>query len=139
MLNELHCAWLMGRAKGGEAAVAKYKGGNGETGAQDISIDDVIKWGTCGGAKILGLQNVGSIEPGMAADLSIYSLDEPRHFGLHDISIAPIASGGANVRMLIVNGRILVRNGQLVDFDLMELKADTMQAVNEIKEEKYKY
>jgi 8-oxoguanine deaminase len=45
---------------------------------------DVVRIGTAGGARLLGLDGVGTIAVGQAADLAVYDLDQPRFFGLHD-------------------------------------------------------
>jgi cytosine/adenosine deaminase-related metal-dependent hydrolase len=129
MLSEAHCAWLMARARGGHYALPEYAGGKGETGAADVTIDDVVRWGTSGGARILGLDKLGVLAPGMLADIAIYSVDQPRHLGLHDIAIAPVVSGGASVRALLVNGRIVVRDGMIPGLDLDELSSLSRDAV----------
>jgi 8-oxoguanine deaminase len=61
MISEVHAAWLMQRARGGEHAVALHRGGAGEAGASDASVEDVVRWGTAGGAQVLGLAAVGRL------------------------------------------------------------------------------
>jgi len=133
MLNEAHVAWLMARARGGQAARPEYAGGDGETGAADATVEDVVRWGTAGGARVLGLDGVGTLQPGMAADIAIYALDQPRHFGLHDPAIAPVASGGATLRALLVGGREVVRDGAIPGLDLAELAAQARTAVRTLQ------
>ena len=135
MLSEAHAAWLMQRARGGQAAVALHRGGAGEAGAGDASVEDVVRWGTHGGAQVLGLGAVGKLEPGMAADIAVYALDrDPRHFGLHDVAVAPVASGGrAHLRALLVGGRTVVRDGAVPDLDMGELAAQAGEAVRALQ------
>jgi len=135
MISEVHAAWLMQRARGGEAATALYRGGAGEAGARDASVEDVVRWGTAGGARVLGLDHVGRLEPGMAADLAIYALDQdPRHFGLHDVAIAPVASGGrAHLRALLVAGKRVVEHGAIPGLDMAELARAARAAVCELQ------
>jgi cytosine/adenosine deaminase-related metal-dependent hydrolase len=135
MISEVHAAWLMQRARGGEAATAVYRGGAGEGGARDASVEDVVRWGTAGGAQVLGLDRIGRLEPGMAADLAIYALDQdPRHFGLHDVAIAPVASAGrAHLRALLVAGERVVEHGAIPDLDLAELARAARAAVRELQ------
>ena len=135
MISEVHAAWLMQRARGGEAATAVYRGGAGEAGARDASVEDVVRWGTAGGAQVLGLDHIGRLEPGMAADLAIYALDQdPRHFGLHDVAIAPVASGGrAHLRALLVGGERVVEHGAIPDLDMAELARAARSAVRELQ------
>ena len=135
MISEVHAAWLMQRARGGQAATAQHRGGAGEAGAGDASIEDVVRWGTAGGAQVLGLDAVGTLAPGMAADIAVYALDrDPRHFGLHDVAIAPVAGGGrAHLRALLVGGQRVVADGAIPDLDLAALARDAREAVRELQ------
>jgi 8-oxoguanine deaminase len=129
MLHEAHVAWLMGRARAGQGATPRYAGGRGEEGADSVTVEDVIHWGTAGGATVLGLHDVGTVAPGKAADIAIYELDQPRHFGVHDLSIAPVICGGATVKALLVAGRVVVENGKIPRIDLSELRFEAQHAV----------
>jgi 8-oxoguanine deaminase len=135
MISEVHAAWLMQRARGGEAAVAIHRGGAGEAGAADASVEDVVRWGTAGGAQVLGLTATGCLAPGMAADIAVYALDrDPRHFGLHDVAVAPVASAGrAHLRALLVGGRRVVEHGAIPHLDLAELGHEARAAVHQLR------
>ncbi|MCW5651188.1 MAG: amidohydrolase family protein [Ramlibacter sp.] len=136
MLSETHAAWLMQRARAGEAAVAHYRGGRGEANAAAAAtVEDVVRWGTAGGAKILGLDAVGTLAPGMAADIALYATDrDPRHFGLHDPAIAPVACGGAaHLKALLVGGRRVVTDGALPGLDLAALGRQARAAVQRLQ------
>lgn len=135
MLSETHATWLMQRARKGMIAIPKYDGGTFEGGADVATIEDVIRWGTSGGATVLGLTDIGTIEIGKAADIAIYQLDDPRFFGLHDTAIGPIASGGrAKLNTLLINGKVIVKNDQVLDFDLTELAHEAQHAVHLLKQ-----
>jgi cytosine/adenosine deaminase-related metal-dependent hydrolase len=131
MISEVHAAWLMQRARGGQGALALYRGGHGEAGAADASVDDVVRWGTSGGGRVLGLDRVGRLEPGMAADIAVYALDrDPRHFGLHDVGVAPVVGAGrADLLALLVGGRTVVRDAAVPGLDLIELARQARDAV----------
>ena len=43
-----------------------------------MSVEDVVRWGTAGGAEVLGLDATGSLDVGKAADFSVYGLDRER-------------------------------------------------------------
>ncbi|MBI2771405.1 MAG: amidohydrolase family protein [Burkholderiales bacterium] len=136
MISEVHSAWLMQRARAGEAAVALHRGGKGENeAAAAATVEDVVRWGTAGGAKVLGLSAVGTIAPGQAADLAIYAVDrDPRYFGLHDPAIGPVASGGAaHLRALLVGGHEVVREGAIKGLDLQQLGRDARAAVAKLQ------
>jgi 8-oxoguanine deaminase len=134
MLSETHAAWLMQRARAGQDAVALYRGGQGEGDAAATTVEDVVRWGSAGGAAVLGLDAVGTLEAGKAADISIYGLDrDPRYFGLHDPAIGPVASGGnADLRWMFVGGREVVRDGKVPGLDVIELGRKSRDAVKEI-------
>jgi cytosine/adenosine deaminase-related metal-dependent hydrolase len=135
MISETHAAWLMQRAKAGERTRARYAGGDEEGGAHAATVEDVVRWGTAGGARVLGLDAVGSLQVGMAADLAIYRLDQPRYFGLHDPAIGPVAGGGRpTLRAMLVGGRLTVDNDQLPDLDLAELGAQARDAVRRLQQ-----
>lgn len=130
MLSETHAAWLLQRARKGMLAKPQYDGGQFEGGADAASIEDIIRWGTVGGAKVLGLDQVGTIEIGQQADLVLYRLDDPRYFGLHDMAIGPIASGGrARIKAMFIAGKIVVENDQIPDLDMMELASQSKKSV----------
>lgn len=109
MISELHAAWLIHRA---------VKGAGAQT------ADTLVHWATAGGARVLGLDEVGTLAPGMQADLVLYDLNHPRYAGNHDPATAPITAGGAaQVRQAWVAGRNVVCDGQIPGLDLAELAA----------------
>jgi cytosine/adenosine deaminase-related metal-dependent hydrolase len=133
MLSELHAAWLMARARRGEAARPSHAGGDFEGGADAASIEDVVRWGSSGGARVLGLDGLQGLAPGMAADLAIWSLDDPRFFGLHDVAIGPIACGGRpRLKALYVGGKGVVEDDAIPGIDLRELAAQARAATKRL-------
>ncbi|WP_310643224.1 amidohydrolase family protein [Limnohabitans sp.] len=107
MISELHAAWLIHRA---------HKG----AGAQ--SVETLVHWATASGAKLLGLDQVGLIAPGMQADLVIYDMNHPRYGGQHDLATAPVTAGGSpHIRHAFVAGREVVRHGAIPGLDMAEL------------------
>jgi 5-methylthioadenosine/S-adenosylhomocysteine deaminase len=77
---------------------------------------------TRGSAQVLGLEpEVGSLAPGLKADLIIIDLNQPHLTPLYDpYSHLVYAAGGADVQTVMVHGRILVQDRQLLAFDLEE-------------------
>lgn len=133
MISEVHAAWLMQRAAGGDRLQPVHRGGTGEGTRVSVTAEDVVAWGTSGGATVLGLGAVGTLAPGMAADLAIYDLDDPRYFGLHDVALGPVASGGhPKLKALFVGGEQVVHNDVPRGVDLAELKAEARQAVRRL-------
>jgi 8-oxoguanine deaminase len=130
MISETHAAWLMQRARGGQDALPAYAGGTAEGGADAASIEDVIRWGTTGGARVLGLDGLQGITVGGCADIAVYALDDPRYFGLHDPAIGPVASGGRpHLQWLFVNGRTVVEDNRLPGLDMAQLGRQARDAV----------
>jgi 8-oxoguanine deaminase len=134
MISEAHACWLTHRAD--PRAAGRLSGGSHQGGdPAALTVEDVIHIGTAGGARMMGLHGVGTLEVGQAADLAIYELDEPRYFGLHDLAIAPVASGGCpRIRALISNGKVVVKNHQIIGLDLDELRVKARTMVDWIKQ-----
>ena len=63
MTNEAHFAWLVHRAAQGASAT---------------TVEETIHWGSAGGAGVLGLDAVGTLEAGKAADLVLYEVEPTR-------------------------------------------------------------
>ncbi len=134
MISEAHACWLMHRADPRAGMGDGVRGGvhaaqpGGHAGA--MSVEDVIRIGTAGGARVLGLDGVGTLEVGKAADLAIYDLAAPRYFGLHDEAIGPVASGGRPaLRALLVQGRLVVENDVVAGVDVAALRREAQAAV----------
>ncbi len=123
MLSEAHACWLLHRAR---PQAERHGGGD----AKAMSVEDVVHIGTAGGARVLGLDGVGILAPGMAADMVVYDLDEPRFFGLHDPAIGPVACGGrARLRAVLVHGRVVVEDDVIGGLDLAELRREAQRIV----------
>jgi 8-oxoguanine deaminase len=131
MASEVHCAWLTHRSDP-RAGTRPLAGGTQPGGhAAAMTVEDVVHIGTAGGARVLGLGGVGTLQVGMAADLAVYTLDQPRHFGLHDPAIAPVASGGrTGLRAVLVQGRVVVENDAIPGLDMAQLQADAQAFVS---------
>jgi len=115
MISEMNSAWHTHRATQGAAAV---------------SIEDVVRWASANGARVLGFDDAGVIAPGKLADLAIFDLSHPRYFGLHDPLIGPVASAGsAHLRHLIIGGRTVVEDGEIPGLDLAKLRRDATDVV----------
>jgi 8-oxoguanine deaminase len=118
MISEMHSAWHTHRAV---------------KGADAVTAEDVVHWATAGGARVLGLPNIGTLAPGQQADIAIFDLTQPRHFGMHDPLIAPVTcAGSAGLRYLLVGGRIVVENGAIPGLDIAKLQSDAMRVVTRL-------
>ena len=132
MLSEAHQCWLMHRAHAGAASRARPEGA-GEAGGDAVTVEQVVRWGSAGGAEVLGFDGVGTLAVGQAADLAVYDLDEPRYFGLHDPALGPVVSGGRpRLRWLVADGRVLVEDDAIPGLDMAALRADARSAVQRL-------
>ena len=88
-------------------------------GPDAMTARQALEIATLGGAKVLNRDDIGALQPGMSADLVLFKLDQIAFAGaLHD----PVAALGfctpANVDYSIINGRVIVREGQCTTIDL---------------------
>lgn len=140
MASEAHACWLIHRAdpRSGErpdarAHASRVMQPGGHAGA--MTAEDVVHLGTAGGARILGLNGIGSIAVGQAADLTVFDLDHPRFFGLHDPASGPVVSGGRPaLRAVLVHGRIVVENDTIPGLDLGALRREAQAFVDRTRQ-----
>lgn len=92
---------------------------------------EIIETATLGGAKALGLENeIGSLEAGKQADLAVVSLENIAQMPVHNVYSALLfASNARDVRLTIVAGEDVFRNGESCKIDEHEIKAK----MNEIR------
>jgi cytosine/adenosine deaminase-related metal-dependent hydrolase len=90
-------------------------------GADAMSAREVLEIATLGGARVLGRDDLGSVELGKRADLAIWDLQGVEAAGAWDPVAALVLSGPTRVRDLFVEGRQVVRDGQLATLDLPRL------------------
>jgi cytosine/adenosine deaminase-related metal-dependent hydrolase len=90
---------------------------------------EALEIATLGGARVLGRDDIGALSPGMAADLAIFDLNTIAFAGARlDPVAALIFSGPISAAYTIVNGRVVVREGQLATIDLATLIRQQNQA-----------
>lgn len=87
-------------------------------GANAMSAREALEIATLGGAQVLGREDLGSVEVGKRADLAIWDLTGVEAAGAWDPVAALVLCGPVRVRDLIVEGRRVVREGQLATVDL---------------------
>jgi cytosine/adenosine deaminase-related metal-dependent hydrolase len=132
MASEAHAAWLLHRA---DPRAGAQRGTQPGGLARAMTVEDVVHIGTAGGARLLGLSGVGTLEVGKAADLAVYALDQPRHFGLHDAALGPVVSGGRpTLRALLVHGRLVVDNDAIPGLDLARLRHEAQALVRQMQD-----
>lgn len=84
-----------------------------------LSAREALTMATRGGAAVLGRDDIGYLAPGMAADFVAYRLDQLALAGaLHDPIAALIFCQPQNVDLSVINGEIVVQEGQLLPVEL---------------------
>ncbi len=92
-------------------------------GADAMAAREALEIATLGGAQVLGRDDLGSIVPGKRADLAIWDLTGVEAAGNWDPVAALVLCGPTKVRGLIVEGREVVRDGQMLTLDMAALVA----------------
>jgi 5-methylthioadenosine/S-adenosylhomocysteine deaminase len=85
---------------------------------------EALKLGTVRGACALGWEEIGSIEVGKRADLVVLGIDRPHWVPNYDpISNLVYSAQAADVETVIVDGRIVMKNREILTFDEERAKA----------------
>ncbi len=94
-----------------------------EKGAAALTARQAFKMASENGAKMLNFSQVGKLEEGWAADAAIFNVHTLPYAGSLSDPIAALLFCGNNhnTDYTIVNGKVVVDNGQLVGFDEHEL------------------
>jgi len=94
-------------------------------GAGALTSREALAMASMGGARVLRMDSdIGSIEVGKAADLIMWDLDTLEFAGgLHDPFTAPVMCDAKQVSFNMVNGRVLIENGQFTNIDVRALVA----------------
>jgi cytosine/adenosine deaminase-related metal-dependent hydrolase len=82
---------------------------------------DALYLGTRGGAAVLGRKDIGSLEAGNCADFFAIKLDKLGFAGMHDPVSAIVFGQPVNADYTVVNGKFIVKEGQLVTVDERKL------------------
>jgi cytosine/adenosine deaminase-related metal-dependent hydrolase len=121
LLGEVRQSMLLQRVLGDPAA---------------MTAREALALATLGGAAVLGRDDVGALAPGMAADLVAFDLDDVTYAGgaVHDPVAALVFCQPRNVDLAVVNGRVLVEDGQPRHLDLPRLVEQHNQAARTLLE-----
>jgi cytosine/adenosine deaminase-related metal-dependent hydrolase len=107
MLAEVRQAMLLQRVLGDPCA---------------LSAQEALEIGTLGGAAVLGRDDIGALAPGMAADFIGFDLACLDYAGAtHDPLAALVFCTPRTVDLSVINGRVRVQDGRIIDLDLQPL------------------
>src|SRR5215211_7152682 len=97
-----------------------------------LRAEQVVEWATRGGSRALGMDElIGSLEPGKKADVVLVKNEHsPVMFPiLHPYGHVAFQAQRADVQTVIVNGRVVKRDGRLVGIDLAHARRAVEETV----------
>jgi cytosine/adenosine deaminase-related metal-dependent hydrolase len=128
MVNEARQAMLLARVGRAMQPPEERHNSRGERqtffgcdlGPAEMSARDALALATRGGAQVLGRSDIGHLAPGMCADLALFDLRTLGFAGgtVHDPVGALLLCASPQAAWTVVNGRVVVREGQLATLDL---------------------
>ncbi|PWE51223.1 8-oxoguanine deaminase [Thioclava sp. NG1] len=89
-----------------------------QNGADAMAAREALEIATLGGAQVLGRPDCGVLAPGKRADVAIWDVSGLAAAGAWDPVAALVLCGPPKVKHLFVEGRQVVRDGQVVTIDL---------------------
>lgn len=95
---------------------------------------EILKASTIGSAKCMGLDNCDVIDEGKTADLIVIDLHRPNMQPINNILKNIVYSGSKeNVKMTMVNGKILYENGKFKNTDIEKIYYNAQKVIDRIK------
>jgi cytosine/adenosine deaminase-related metal-dependent hydrolase len=90
-----------------------------DTAPLEMTARDALRVATRGGAQVLGRSDIGHLSAGMCADLALFDLGTLGQAGgaVHDPVASLLLCASAQAAYTVVNGKIVVRQGQLATLD----------------------
>lgn len=100
-----------------------------------MAADLTLRAATMGGATVLGAEAyIGSLEPGKKADCIVLDLDQPHLTPIyHPVSHLVYAARGSDVIHSVINGRVVMRNRQLLTLDETAILARAAEIGNRFR------
>lgn len=88
-------------------------------GPDAMTAREALEIATLGGAKVLNRNDIGALAPGMVADFVAFDLSHVAYAGgHHDPLAALVFCTPTQVHTSVINGRVVVQDGQLLTVDL---------------------
>ena len=99
---EVHQALLLARVNGGPGA---------------LDARSAWRLASAGGAQCLGRDDCGTLAPGKCADVAMFRIDDLAHAGMADALAGLALAPPSRAQTVVVNGRVVVREGRLLTAD----------------------
>src|SRR5258706_12797129 len=113
LLAEVRNAMLLSRVKEG---ITGYSLSN-DPNRKLMTAREALYLGTRGGAAVLGRKDIGSLAAGKCADFFAINLNKLGFSGMHDPVSSIVFGQPVNADYTVVNGKFIVKEGQLVTID----------------------
>lgn len=122
LLHELRTGYLLQRLK--------YSN-------ESISPREIFDLATQGGARVLGRDDIGYLDVGMAADLFMFDSNNIAYVGTEEDPLAILTTVGVNhpVDYTIINGRIVVENKKIVTMNEQEIIQKAKESYEKFRKE----
>lgn len=105
-----------------------------EKNAAAADANAILKAATAGSARCMGLPEADCIAPGKLADLTVIDLHRPNMQPINNITKNLVYSGAkTNVRLTMVDGRILYENGRFLNTDTDEIYKNAQAVIDRIR------
>jgi cytosine/adenosine deaminase-related metal-dependent hydrolase len=124
MLNEARQAMLLARLRKSLEAPQMDVQGQAiygcDTAPMEMTARDALRLATRGGAEVLGRTDIGQLSVGYCADMALFDLRGLSFAGgaVHDPIGSLMLCASAPANYTVVNGRVVVKEGQLATLDL---------------------
>jgi cytosine/adenosine deaminase-related metal-dependent hydrolase len=129
LLGEARLAMLLSRVGAGMQGASR----SSEDAPPLMSARQALELATRGGAADLGRDDIGSLEVGKCGDLIAVNLNRLDYAGaLHDPVAATLFCTPQNVDLNIVGGKVIVKDGQMVNLNLPDLVQKHNQAAKRL-------
>ena len=124
MVNEARQAMLLARLR--KSLEGPQQNADGkiifgcDTAPLEMTARDALRLATRGGAEVLGRKDIGQLSVGFCADMALFDLRSLSFAGgaVHDAIGSLMLCASATASYTIVNGRVVVSEGQLATVDL---------------------
>ncbi|MEE4163135.1 MAG: amidohydrolase [Woeseiaceae bacterium] len=102
-----------------------------------LPAETVLRMATSGGAEAIGLgDTIGSLEPGKRADLIQVAFDDVHHVPTYDVmSHLVYVTDEQDVAAVVVDGTLLMRDGQFLTIDTARVRAEATALASAIAAE----
>lgn len=102
--------------------------------AASTDADEILKMATIGSSHCMGLYDCDVIDVGKTADLIVIDLHRPNMQPINNITKNIVYSGSKeNVKMTMINGRILYENGEFINTDIEKIYAQAQAVIDRIR------